>query len=147
MRGRVSGGTSGSYAINSGKVMRATIDETLEFEQKHLEVGSYHRDSAERSVTGLDGVMSIDLGMRKRQLRHKGVLHAGSTEALRAKATSFSKLIDGRIHKLALGDGRNFDNLRVDAFEVATECHSGKGPSCDFEIQYTQLTDHSGNSG
>lgn len=121
--------------------MKAKIDETLEFEQKHLEIGSYQRDSAERSVTGLDGVMSIDLGMRKRQLVHEGILHAGSTEALRAKVNSFSKLVDGRTHKLVLGDGKSFDNLRVDAFEVATECHSGKGPSCDFEIRYTQLTD------
>ena len=126
--------------------MKATIDETLEFEQKHLEVGSYHRDSTERSVTGLDGVMSIDLGMRKRQFVQKGILHAGSTEALRVKVTSFSKLIDGRIHKLALGDGRNFDNLRVDAFEASKECHSGKGPSCDFEIRYTQLMGRSENS-
>ena len=120
--------------------MKATIDEILEFEQKHLEVGSYRRDSVERSVTGLDGVISIDLGMRERQLIHKGVLHAGSAEALREKVNSFSKLIDGRTHKFVLADGKSFDNLRVDVFEVATECHSGKGPSCSFEIRYTQLT-------
>lgn len=120
--------------------MRARIDETLEFEQKHLEIGSYQRDSAERSVTGLNGVISIDLGMRKRKLVQKGILDAGSAGALRDKVNSFSRLIDGRTHKLVLGDGKNFDNLRVDAFEVAPESHSGKGPSCDFVIRYTQLT-------
>ena len=120
--------------------MKAMIDETLEFEQMHLETGSYQRDAAERSVTGLDGVISIDLGMRKRQLIQKGILHAASAEALREKVDSFSKLIDGRIHKLVLGNGKSFDNLRVDAVEVAAECHSGKGPSCDLKIRYTQLT-------
>ena len=120
--------------------MKAMIDETLEFEQMHLETGSYQRDAAERSVTGLDGVISIDLGMRKRQLIQKGILHAASAEALREKVDSFSKLIDGRIHKLVLGNGKCFDNLRVDGVEVAPECHSGKGPSCDLKIRYTQLT-------
>lgn len=143
VRGRVSGGVSGSYAINSGTVMKATIDETLEFEQEHLKVGSYRRDAVERSVTGLDGVMSIDLGMRKRQLVQKGILHAGSAESLREKVNSFSKLMDGRTHKLVLGDGSYFGNLRVDVFEVATENHSGMGPSCNFEIRYTQLMDSS----
>jgi hypothetical protein len=143
VRGRVSGEVSGSYAINSGTVMRATIDETLEFEQEYLKVGSYHRDAVERSITGLDGVMSIDLGMRKRQLLQKGILHADSTESLRGKVNSFSKLMDGRTHKLVLGDASYFGNLRVDVFEVAKENHSGIGPSCNFEIRYTQLMDSS----
>ena len=140
MRRRVSGGISGSYAINSGKVMRATIDETLEFEQKHLEVGSYHRDSAERSVTGLDGMLSIDLGMRGRQLVQEGVLRAVSIEGLREKEVSFSNLVDGQTHTVALEDRRRFDNLRVDSLKIINEGRSGAGPWCIFEIKYTQLT-------
>ena len=125
--------------------MRATIDETLEFEQEALEVSSYRRDSVERNVSGLDGVISIDLGMRKRELLQKGVIRAGSAEALRSGVHSFSELIDGGIHRLVLENGEVFDDLRVDTFVVLRKGHSGAGPSCNFEISYTQLTNHMEN--
>ena len=120
--------------------MQAIIDDILEFEQENVRAGSCDRDAVERSVTGLDGILSIDLGMRGRQLVQEGVLRAGSIEALREREGSFSSLMDGRTHKVVLEDGRCFDNLRVDSFKIINENHSGAGPWCIFEIKYTQLT-------
>ncbi len=54
--------------------MKAILDNTIEFEQLQLEIGSWERDSAKRAVAGLDGVLSIDLGMRGREIVVTGVL-------------------------------------------------------------------------
>ena len=43
-----------------------------------IETGSVSRDSVERAVSGLDGVLSIDLGGRSRKIKQKGVLRAAS---------------------------------------------------------------------
>jgi len=119
--------------------MLAVLDGTIKFEQLQLEIGSWERDSAERAVAGLDGVLSIDLGMRGREIVVTGVLRAVSVEAMVEKVDAVSAFMDGQTHVLVAGDGREFANLRVDGFEVEREDYSGRGLCCEFEIRFTQL--------
>lgn len=62
--------------------MRATLDNVIAIEDSSVEVGSWSRDSIERSVGGLDGVLSIDLGMRGREIVQRGCLRAVSGAGL-----------------------------------------------------------------
>jgi hypothetical protein len=120
-------------------MMAAVLDGTIKFKQLCLEVGSRARDSIERSVSGLDGVLSIDLGMREREITVKGLLRAVSVELLSARTDAIAELIDGRTHILEAADSREFKNLRVDSFEVTRQDYSGGGVCCEFAIQFTQL--------
>ena len=119
--------------------MRATLDGTVEFEVGQLKVESWQREVVERAVAGLDGVRSIDLGARSRELVVKGILRAVSDESLRKNKAVISALMDGQTHTLVTGNGREFDNVRIDAFESGQKDYSGRGVYCEFEIRCTQL--------
>ena len=119
--------------------MRATIDGTIEFDQLELKVESWRRDTTERNIAGLDGVLSVDMGLRGREVFQKGVLRAVSDEAIYDKLKNISALMDGQSHSLVLSDGRIFNNLRVDLFEADEKCFSGMDVWCEFSILYTQL--------
>ena len=119
--------------------MRAALDGTIEFEQHQLKVCSWRRDTVERTAAGLDGVLSVDLGMRGRVIVQKGVLRGESEEGLKAKVAEVLATLDGQMHTLVIGDGQEFENLRVDVFEISNKDYSGRGVGCDFEIKYTQL--------
>jgi len=119
--------------------MRAVLDGTFEFDEQQLTVGSRRREVVERAVCGLDGVLSIDLGARTRQIIQKGVLRAQSSEALEEKITAVSAFFDGNTHTLITQDGQQFDNMRVDGFKMEQEDYSGRGVGVRFEISYTQL--------
>jgi hypothetical protein len=121
--------------------MSVTLDGQDLFDERKLEIeaGSVGRDSVERMVPGLDGVVSIDLGSRSRQIKQSGVLRAGSHKQMRDKIGLISTFIDGDTHALVVGDGREFDNLRMDVFKVSRERAEGGGLCCDYEIVYTQL--------
>ena len=120
--------------------MQTTLDSTVEFELVGLKAQSWEREAVEQSVAGLDGVLSIDLGMRGREIGVKGVLRAVSDDSLEEKETAISALMDGGTHILATRDGRVFDNLRIDAFEVNQKDYSGRGVCCEFEIKFMQLS-------
>jgi hypothetical protein len=121
--------------------MGVTLDGQAIFDEQGLAitVGSPSRASVERAVAGLDGVVSIDLGARSRQIRQTGTLRAPSRTAMHARTRALSALIDGRTHTLATGDGRVFEGLRVDTFKTLTEYPGGPGVVADYEILYTQL--------
>jgi len=121
--------------------MSVTLDGQDVFDERKLEIeaGSVGRDSIERMVPGLDGVLSIDLGSRSRKIKQSGVLRAGSRRQMRKKIGLISLFIDGDTHALVVGDGREFDNLRMDVFKVSRERPEGAGLCCDYEIVYTQL--------
>ena len=121
--------------------MKAIIDSTLEFEEKQLTVDSWRRDSVDRVASGLDGVVSIDLGKRSRGLVQKGILRAVGFETLKEKTDAFAALMDGQTHTLLTSTDTQFNNLRVDSFEVEREDYSGTGLCCEFEITFTQLKD------
>jgi hypothetical protein len=121
--------------------MGVTLDGRRLFDELELEIQSagFDRDSIERRVPGLDGVLSIDLGERGRKIRQRGVLRTGSRSQMDERISTISSYIDGNIHTLVTSKGEKFDNLRIDAFKATKEGISGSGFCCDYEIIYTQL--------
>ena len=121
--------------------MSATLDGQSLFDEQQLEIelGSISRDSIERAVPGLDGVLSIDLGGRGRKIKQKGVLRAKSRSQMDDRISVISAYMDGDTHTLVTSGGKEFDNLRVDVFKVSKERASGGGVAIDYEIVYTQL--------
>jgi len=121
--------------------MSATLDGQSLFDEQQLEIepGSISRDSIERAVPGLDGVLSIDLGGRGRKIKQKGVLRAKSRSQMDDRISVISAYMDGDTHTLVTSSGKEFDNLRMDVFKVSKERASGGGVAIDYEIVYTQL--------
>ncbi len=104
-----------------------------------IELGSLARDSVERVVAGLDGVLSIDLGGRGREIKQTGVLRAKSRAQMSARISAISACMDGNTHTLVTSSGEKFDNLRIDVFKITKERTSGSGVAVDYEIIYKQL--------
>jgi len=121
--------------------MNATLDGQSLFDEQQLEIepGSISRDSIERTVPGLDGVLSIDVGERGREIKQRGVLRAKSRSQMDDRISVISAYMDGDTHTLATSSGKEFDNLRMDVFKVSKERASGGGVAIDYEIVYTQL--------
>ncbi len=121
--------------------MNVTLDGQDLFDQQKLEIetSSVKRASIERAMPGLDGVLSIDLGRRERHITQKGVLRAKSKVQMDSRISAISDYMDGNTHTLTDGNGRRFDNLRMDVFKVSNERTSGSGIVVDYEIVYTQL--------
>lgn len=121
--------------------MKATLDGQILFDEQQFEVeaGSVSRDSVERVVPGLDGVLSIDMGGRGRKIKQKGVLRAKSRARMDDRISAISAYMDGDTHKLVTGSGGEFDNLRMDVFKVTKERAGGTGIAVDYEIVYRQL--------
>lgn len=119
--------------------MSVTLDGHDLFDrQPEIEVGSFRRDSVERAVAGLDGVLSIDIGGRGRKIKQTGVLGAKSRSQMDGEIAAISAYMDGGAHTLAVGD-EQFDNLRMDAFKTGEPAGGGAGVVVDYEIVYTQL--------
>ncbi|MFQ6034397.1 MAG: hypothetical protein ACE5NM_00935, partial [Sedimentisphaerales bacterium] len=95
--------------------MSVTLDGQVLFDEHQLqiELGSISRDSVQRAVPGLDGVLSIDLGKRSRKIEQKGLLRAKSRAQLQGKISAISAYLDGDTHKLVTRNGEEFDNLRM----------------------------------
>ncbi len=108
-------------------------------QQLEIELGSISRDSIERAVPGLDGVLSVDLGGRSRKIKQKCVLRAKSRSQMDERISAISAYMDGNTHTLVTDSGEEFDNLRMDVFKVSKERAGGSGVAIDYEIVYTQL--------
>jgi len=121
--------------------MSTTLDGQILFDEQQLEIelGSISRDSIEKAVRGLDGVLSIDLGERGREIKQKGVLRATSRSQMDERISAISVYMDGDTHTLVTNSGEEFDNLRMDGFKVTKERTGGGGVVIDYEIVYTQL--------
>jgi len=121
--------------------MSTTLDGQIVFDDDRLcvEPLSLSRDSMERAVPGLNGVLSIDLGKRCRKIKQTGVLRAKSRPEMSSRINTISAYIDGKTHKLVTNTGREFDNLRMDVFKTSNERVSGSGVVVDYEVVYTQL--------
>jgi hypothetical protein len=121
--------------------MNVTLDGQSLFDQQQLEIepDSFRRDSSERTVSGLDGVLSIDLGNRSRKIRQAGTLRAQSRSQMQDRINAISAFLDGDTHALIIGGQQKFENLRMDSFKVSKERASGGGLETDYEIVYTQL--------
>ncbi len=121
--------------------MRVTLDGQNLFDEQQLELepGSITRDSIERAVAGLDGVLSIDIGGRGRKIKQKGLLQAKSRMQMDNGINAISAYMDGNTHTLARSDGEKLNKLRMDSFKVSKERAGGNGIVVDYEIIYTQL--------
>ena len=121
--------------------MSTALDGQSIFDEQHLkiELGGVNRDSMERTVPGLDGVLSVDLGRRSRVIKQKGALQAKSKLQMDHRINLISAYMDGKAHKLVVRNGEEFDNLRMDVFKVSNERVGGIGVTVDYEIVYTQL--------
>ena len=121
--------------------MSAALDGQSLFDEQQLEIepGSVSRDSIERTVPGLDGMLSVDLGRRGRKVKQRGVLRAKSRSQMDDRISIISAYMDGDTHTLLTSGGKEFGNLRMDVFKVSKERASGGGVAIDYEIVYTQL--------
>lgn len=121
--------------------MSTALDGQSIFDEKHLKIesGSVNRDSMERTVPGLDGVLSVDLGRRSRVIKQQGALQAKSKLQMNDRISLISAYMDGKAHTLVANNGEEFDNLRMDVFKVSNERAGGIGVVVDYEIVYTQL--------
>ncbi len=108
-------------------------------QQLEIELGGFSRDSIERAVPGLDGVLSVDLGGRSRKIKQRGVLRAKSRTQMDERISAISAYMDGDTHTLVTGSGEEYGNLRMDVFKVSNDRASGGGVAIDYEIVYTQL--------
>ncbi len=120
--------------------MSTTLDGLKLFDENQLriEVGSYKRDTIEKSAPRLDGVISIDLGRRTRIIKQKGSIRAKSRTALNEKVSAISNFMDGNSHTL-ITESVQHQNLRIDSFKVTDQREDGIGIVADYEIIYTQL--------
>jgi len=121
--------------------MNITLDGQNLFGNEELKVQqeSVERDLVERSVAGLDGVLSVDLGQRGKVVTQTGVLRAASRNELDNKIDAISAYMDGDTHTLKTNQGQTFDNLRMDVFNTTKHRASGNCVCCDYEIIYKQL--------
>jgi len=121
--------------------MTTTIETQEVFDRQDLkiEAGSFTRDSIERAVPGLDGMLTVDMGRRGRKIKQTGTLRAKSRTHLDDRIAAISSYMDGDTHTLVTSDGRQFENLRMDSFAVKNERVDGAGIVVDYEITYTQL--------
>ncbi len=119
--------------------MKATLDGLVLFEQLELKEGSWQREAVQRTAAGLDGMVSVDLGCRSRQIVGRGVIRAFSDLTLEARLDTIRLFMDGATHTLMTSDGRCLSNLRIDAVSAGEQTKSGSGVRCEFEIKCTQL--------
>jgi hypothetical protein len=121
--------------------MKTTLDEQILFDEQALEIiaDSFCRDSIEKAVPGLDGVLTIDIGQRGRKIKQTGTLRAKSRAQLDERIIKISAFMDGNTHTLITSSGREFANLRIDAFKTGPERTDGSGISVHYEIIYKQL--------
>jgi len=121
--------------------MRTTLDGQILFDEQELEVEieSLNRQSIESAAAGLDGVLNIDMGQRGRKIKQKGMLREQSREKLERRAGAIRVFLDGREHSLRVNDGRSFERLVIDVFEVKEPRESGAGVAAEYKIEYRQM--------
>ncbi|MBN1508731.1 MAG: hypothetical protein JW955_17920 [Sedimentisphaerales bacterium] len=121
--------------------MSVTLDNSTLFDEQgfEIETGSLSRAHIDRAIPGLDGMLSIDLGERTREIRQKGVLRASSRAAMQVRIDSIAAFMDGRTHTLRAAGGREYRNVRMDSLRQIDERAGGQGIIVQYEIIYTQL--------
>lgn len=104
-----------------------------------LQPGSWRRESTDRGFAGLDGMMSVDLGLRERKLKQRGFLSAASIAGLMQLMANISAYIDGQGYTLLDQHGITYANVRMDSFRLLNPIAVGNQSQCEYEITYTQL--------
>ena len=123
--------------------MSTTLDGQALFDEQGLEIqiGPWERTRVERTIPGLDGVLSIDLGRRSRRIRQRGTLHAIGGVEMTSRIEAIEAFSDGGTHTLVTAEGRSCANVRLDAFRELNRDVTGVGVVVSYEITYTQLGD------
>jgi len=121
--------------------MSTTLDDKALFDEQGLavQIGSWQRTSVERSIPGLDGRISIDLGGRMRTICQRGLLRGAGRVEIRSRLDAIEAFLDGDTHTLMTADGQAYANVRVDAFTPLRRKTSGAGITVEYEMIYTQL--------
>jgi len=107
--------------------------------QHTVQALSWRRESMERGFAGLDGVVSVDLGLRGRKLKQYGYLTAGSITSLIGLIEEISAYINGQAYDLVDQNGVSYPNVRMDSFTLLGPITGGNQACCEYEIVYTQL--------
>jgi len=121
--------------------MKATLDETIEFEQTELAVGSWRRESIERAAAGVDGAIKVDFGRRTREIVQKGIIRSPSRAALLSKVDFIYDMANGASHTMETAEGDKFENMWIEKVMVGSTEYRGSGASVEIEIRYVQLRD------
>jgi len=100
---------------------------------------SWRRQVIERGFAGLNGLISIDLGRRGREIKQTGRLAATSMAALKKMMDGISVYIDGQCYSLVDQDGTEYTNVRMDSFDMSDPVVTANQVSCGYEIVYKQL--------
>jgi len=108
-------------------------------EPAEISVGQLRRQFVERAVAQLEGLVSIDLGLRGRKIRQRGLLRATSRQQLAQQVAAIEAFVDGKEHVLVCDDGQVFERVRVDTFAYGQVRTDGRGVVAEYEIEYTQL--------
>jgi len=120
--------------------MKAVLDNVIIFNEDYfgLETKSFQREVVQRSAAGLDGQVSIDLGLRGRKLVQKGQLRAKNQAELQERIDEINGLIDGNEHILKSPDGKVFEHLVIENFQTDSFVFGGTQASCKYQITYMQ---------
>ena len=120
--------------------MNAVLDDKIIFNEEsfEIEVKSPQRNIVQRSAPGLDGQVSIDLGLRGRKLVQKGELRAKNQTELQKKIDEINELIDGNLHTLKCPDARVFEDILIKEFQTGAAIIGGAHTSCQYHITYIQ---------
>lgn len=123
--------------------MSTTLDGKALFDERELEmqVGPWERTHVERAIPGLDGVLSIDLGRRRRRIRQRGTLRAVGGAEMTSRVSAIEAFLDGAGHTLVTASGCSYANVRADVFQQLDRDIAGAGVTVAYEIVYTQLGD------
>ncbi len=119
--------------------MRIWIDGEVKIEEASFEAGSVHREIIERGACGLDGVASIDLGSRGRDISIEGVLRAASGIGLDSVTGMIEAKMGEGVCKLSIDDGRDFGDVRIDVFEMYDRQFGGSSVNCKCKLLCKQL--------
>ncbi len=119
--------------------MHVWIDGEVKIDEVVFEAGSVRRETVERGVCGLDGVSSIDLGSRGRDISVEGVLRAASGIGLDTVTVTIEAKIGDGTCKLSIDDGRDFGDVRIDVFETFDRQFGGSFVSCKCKLLCKQL--------
>ncbi|MBS3734480.1 MAG: hypothetical protein KGY99_06085 [Phycisphaerae bacterium] len=104
-----------------------------------VRVPSWPRRQQRRALSGLDGELVLDMGLRSRELVQTGRLAAATAEDIRIRIDAIVARIDGRTHTLTDALGRTFSRVLVESFEPSAPVRRGRAFWCDYTLTYRQL--------
>jgi len=100
--------------------------------------GPWRRSVQRRAFAGLDGELTLDMGMRSRPIVQTGRLQAETATALRDLIDAIEAFIDGQPHTLTDNHGFTYADVLVESFEPKSPLRKGRGFFCEYEVRYRE---------